>query len=138
MEFKAFYSRYKNIALRETRRIKVAASDLGVPLGEYELIDNYCIDDSCDCRKVMVNFVEVNPPHRILATIGYGWESLEFYTKWMYGDKEFAKELVGAYLEPGGFQSQYSQNFLQIFNIRLTDDYISTIKSHYRMFKKLK
>src|SRR5258706_5495879 len=122
MEFIPFYSKYRDIALEETRQITVNASDLGVPLGPYDLVESYCIDDTCDCRKVMINLIEVNPPNRILATIGYGWESLKFYTEWMFGEKKIAKDLAGAYLEPGGFQSQYSQNFLEIFKIRLTDD----------------
>lgn len=136
MDFVPFYSRYRNIALRETRRVKITARDLGVPLGEYLLIENYCTDQRCDCRKVMINAVEVNPPQRILATIGYGWESVEFYMKWMYGDKEIARSITGAYLELGGIQSKYAQNFLEIFKTDLNDEYVNTIKKHYRMFKK--
>ncbi len=112
MEFLPFYSKHKNIAVKETRTIKITASDLGVPPGEYMLLENYCADESCDCRKVMINVVEVNPPRRILATIGYGWESVAFYTKWMYGNKEIAKSITGAYLEFGGIQSPYAQHFL--------------------------
>lgn len=137
MEFISFYTRCKNITLKETRRITISAKDLGVPLGEYDMVENYCSDDSCDCRKVMINFIEVKPPHRILATIGYGWESLEFYIKWMYGDKDIAEHLVGAYLELGGYQSEYSRNFLEIFNARLSKEYTDTIKKHYKIFKKL-
>lgn len=138
MEFESFYSRCKDIAVKEIRRIKINANDLGVPLGEYDLPESYCIDDTCDCRKVMINFVEVKRPHRILATIGYGWGSLEFYTKWMFGEKEIAKELTGAYLEIGGYQSQYSLNFLDVFKVRLTDEYIETIKKHYMLFKNMR
>ena len=75
---------------------------------------------------------------RILATIGYGWESVEFYTKWMYGDEKIARSITGAYLELGGIQSQYAQNFLEVFKATLTDEYVNTIKKHYRMFKKLR
>lgn len=130
-----FYSRYKNTAVRETRSIKITAIDLGVPLGEYLLLENYCTDDSCDCRKVMINVVEANPPRRILATIGYGWESEEFYTKWMHGDKEIARSITGAYLEHWGLQSQYAQQFLEIFKATLPEEYVNTVKKHYRMFK---
>ena len=93
MDFLPFYSRYKNSAVKETRTIKITASGLGIPVGEYMLLENYCSDESCDCRKVMINVVAVNPPRQILATIGYGWESVEFYTKWMHGDKEIAKAI---------------------------------------------
>lgn len=71
MDFLPFYSRYKDTAAKETRTIKITASDLGVPPGEYMLLENYCSDPRCDCRKVMINVV-TPPPSRILATIGYG------------------------------------------------------------------
>jgi hypothetical protein len=135
MDFLPFYSRYKNIAVEETRTIKITASGLGIPLGEYMLLENYCGDASCDCRKVMINVVAVNPPRRILATIGYGWESMEFYTKWMHGNKEIAKAITGAYLELGGIQSEYAQHFLEVFKASLTDEYVTTLKKHYKMFK---
>ena len=101
----------QSVAVKETRTIKITAGDLGVPRGEYMLLENYCTDKSCDCRKVMINVVEVKPPRRILATIGYGWESVEFYTKWMYGDEKIARSITGAYLELGGIQSQYASIF---------------------------
>jgi hypothetical protein len=134
MDFLPFYSRYKNTAAKETRTIKITTSDLGVPRGEYMLLENYCSDPRCDCRKVMINVV-TTPPSRILATIGYGWESLEFYTKWMHGDKEIAKIITGAYLEPGGIQTKYAQNFLEVFKAILSDEYVARLKKHYRMFK---
>ena len=138
MDFMPFYSRYKTMAVKETRRIKITASDLGVPGGEYMLLENYCTDESCDCRKVMINVVAANPPQRILATIGYGWESVEFYTKWMHGNKEIARSITGAYLELGGIQSKSAQHFLEVFKASLTEEYVNTIKKHYRMFKKLR
>jgi hypothetical protein len=136
MDFLPFFSRYRNIAEKETRTIKVTGNDLGVPRGEYLLLENYCTDKSCDCRKVMINVVEVNPARRILATIGYGWESVAFYTKWMHGDEKIARSITGAYLELGGIQSQYAQHFLEIFKATLTDEYVDTLKNHYQMFKK--
>ena len=135
MDFVPFFSRYKDVAEKETRTIKITVSGLGVPRGEYILLENYCTDKSCDCRKVMLNVVEVNPPRRILATIGYGWETVAFYTKWMHGDEKIARSITGAYLELWGMQSQYAQNFLEIFKATLTDEYVDTIKKHYQMFK---
>lgn len=135
MDFMPFYTRYKNTAARETRSIKSTGNDLGVPRGEYALLEYYCTDDSCDCRKVMINVVEANPPRRTLATIGYGWESEEFYTQWMHGNKEIARSITGAYLETWGTQSPYAQQFLEIFKATLTDEYVNRVKKHYRMFK---
>ena len=138
MDFIPFYSGYKDVAAKETRTLKITADDLGVPRGEYMLLENYCTDKSCDCRKVMINVIEVNSPRQILATIGYGWESVAFYTQWMHGDKEIARMITGAYLELGGIQSQYAQHFLEVFKASLTDEYVNTIKKHYSMFKKIR
>jgi hypothetical protein len=137
MDFIPFYSKFKEIAVKETRTITItSASDLGVPPGEYGLLENYCTDKNCDCRKVMINVIDAKSPHQILATIGYGWESEEFYTQWMHGDKETAKKITGAYLEPGCIQSKYSERFFELFTtIALTDEYVLRLKRHYRMFK---
>lgn len=98
----------------------------------------YCLDNSCDCRKVMINVIPVYKPKEILATIGYGWESVKFYEKWMYGDKEIARELAGEYLELGGQQSKYSQRFLEIFKTTLDERYKETIVRHYGLWKSFK
>lgn len=136
MEFMPFHSRYKELAARETRSIIISRTDLGVPLGEYGLIEYYCTKDNCDCRKVMLHVVESVPPHKTVATIGYGWESVEFYTKWMHGDKERGQSITGAYLEVWGTQSEYAQQFLQVVPaLAFTGEYVERIKRHYRMFK---
>jgi hypothetical protein len=136
MDFMPFFTRYKELAEKETRCITITRSDFGVPRGEYGLIEYYCTDNTCDCRKVMLHVTHSKPPHQVLATIGYGWESAEFYTKWMHGDKEIGKQITGAYLETWGTQSQYAQNFLELVEeIALTDEYIDRIKRHYRLFK---
>ncbi len=137
MDYIPFYSRYDDITVKETRTIKIMASDLGVPCGEYGLLENYCTDKNCDCRRTIIHVVESRPPHQIFATIGYGWETVEFYTKWMHGDEEIARTMTGAYLEIWGIQSSYAQQFFEIFKaVALTDDeYVSRIKRHYTMFK---
>lgn len=47
-------------------------------------------------------------------------------------------QMEGAYLELGGIQSQYARHFLEVFKASLTDEYVNTLKKHYRMFKKLR
>ena len=134
-EFGPFASRCKDLAETETRIIQITASDLGVPIGEYVLMESYCTDDSCDCRKVMINIINIGT-NRIYATIGFGWESFDYYLKWGYGSKEIAESIKGTYLELFVIQSEYANNFLQIFNTRLNKNYISLLKSHYNRFKK--
>ena len=136
MDFIPFYTRYADVAAKETRTMTVISSDFGIPPGEYGLIENYCSDKSCDCRKVMINVVDAASPQEFLATIGYGWESAAFYTRWIGGNARLGKMMVGAYLEPGCVQTAYSPQFLELFKTAaLTDNYVERIKRHYRMFK---
>jgi hypothetical protein len=135
MDFMSLYSRFPDIAERETVSMVFPAAGVGVPAGRYVLLESYCTDDDCDCCKVMLNAVNVAVPDVIVATIGYGWESLEFYTKWMFGDKEIAKEMVGAHLEMGGRQSQYSREFLKSFESWNNSKNVEVFKRHYKLFR---
>jgi len=106
MDFIPFYTRYKELALKESRSIMLMEGQLGLPPGEYGLLESYCSNKSCDCRKVMINVIDVKSPHEFLATIGYGWESAEFYTEWIGGDEtlgnitNFAVSLRKLYRRP--------------------------------------
>jgi len=136
--FISFHSRFEEIALRETKIITVSSDNADFPSEKYYLVESYCEDNSCDCRKVMINIIPVSNPKEILATIGYGWESVKFYEEWMFGDKKTAKELVGAYLELGGQQSRHSQHFLEIFKTVIDEKYKKTIVRHYELWKSSK
>lgn len=137
MEFGPFYTKFRKIAEKETRVLTILKPEFNVPLGEYAFIEYYCDDDNCDCRKVIITVVDAKNPNKTFATIGYGWESYKFYLDWMYGDKKTAMGLVGAYLEPIGTQTKYSEKFLLLFkNVVLKDKiFQDNIKNHYSIYK---
>jgi hypothetical protein len=136
MDFTPFYSRYRELAIKETRVITTTITQFGLPPGEYGLLENYCTDKTCDCRKVMINVIEVKSPRQFLATIGYGWESAEFYTRWIGGNEKLGKIMAGAYLEPGGIQTKYAPLlFDMVTSAAFTDEYVERLKRHYAMFK---
>lgn len=83
------------------RQIIVLQDGLDLPRDTYIFVENFCVNKSCDCRKVMINAVSKSNKE-ILGTFTYGWEKLEHYTKWLSGDKELATELKGPALELGG------------------------------------
>ena len=56
-----------------------------LPDGDYRFVDTYCTDPSCDCRKTMI-LVFRNDVH--VSTINVGWESADFYQRWMGGAKD--------------------------------------------------
>lgn len=134
MMMEPFYERFPDIAEKETRCLIVMNEESGLPKGEYFLIESYCNRANCDCRRVFIN---ISSKDMILATIGYGWESIEFYEQWM-GGKELVKDVKGPILELTGQQTAYSKTLLELFEkVMLTDAlFIERLKRHYTMFKK--
>lgn len=132
--FAPFYTKFPEIAAKENQTLELIFADKTKE--EYLLIENYCEDYNCDCRKAMINIVNKKDHNRILATIGFGWESLEFYKKWAHGDEWLAKEMLGAYLELGGIQSEDAVYLLEEFKKSINSDNVEILKRHYSMFKK--
>ncbi len=130
-----FHERCMDIAEKETRCL-IIPPGRKLPAGEYFMTESYCNDNSCDCRRVFINVLHGD---KILATIGYGWEDVDFYEKWM-GDKSLAKEVKGPILEISGSQSEHSPELLKLFKELMVHDSIFTerLKRHYGLFKSKK
>lgn len=137
--FLSFMDYFPELFDRETRKIMLIQDTFGLLQGSYVLLENYCSDNDCDCRKVMINVVSMdNNIPMILGTVGFGWENVQHYTHWLDGDTDTASKMVGAYLERGGIQTEYSQGCLEMVKNSLRDEkYIDLIKKHYVSFKKL-
>jgi|GEM_PF-1272669 len=137
MMMEPFHLKFGDVAEKETRCIILSNdSNYNLPSGEFFFTESYCNDPSCDCRRIFINVIHKN---KIIATIGYGWESLDFYKKWMGrgGDDDFFDDIKGPVLEPTGNYSQYSDEVLRLFNDLLLNDnvFIERLKRHYEMFK---
>jgi len=132
-----FFSRLPDLAARETRTLKLLKPSAGLPAGEYGLLEFYCNEPTCDCRRVLFHVCRADRPNKVLATINYGWESEDFYTQWLHGDRESARELVEGDLDPLNPQSQLSPALLEVFRRVLLPDraYVDRLRRHYRLFK---
>jgi hypothetical protein len=135
MPMTLFTQRFPELGLRETRSAKII-DDPDLPPGEYGFMEFYCDEPGCDCRRVMV---EVLRPEtgwsKIWATIGYGWESLDFYRKWG-GHHSDPVEMKGPYLDVLNPQSEYSPALLNLFRFVLqSPDYVERLQRHYQMFR---
>ncbi len=144
MEFIPFFHKCPETSKTETREtILTEDNQYGLPPGEYAYMESYCGDAKCDCRKVMINVVRVDRNNdnnsRIIATIGFGWEDVGYYTKWLYGDSETAKEMKEANLEVGAQQSKYSDACLDLVKNACVNDekFMERVKKHYKEFKKV-
>lgn len=136
MYFVPFFFKDENGEPGKLRQIMVLQDGLELPTDTYVFIENFCIDENCDCRKVMINAISKSN-NKILGTFTYGWEKLEYYTNWLFGDKELAVKLKGPEIELGGIQSEYAEILLKKFKELVEDEkYRERLKNHYQMFKK--
>ncbi len=62
------------LAARETRVMHTLVPQDGLPVGSYGLLEFYCPDPDCDCRRVMLNIAEEKDPDRFIASISYGFD----------------------------------------------------------------
>ena len=136
MAYTPFYEKFPEIAKKENRSI-IAIGDLELPAGNYALIEAYCDEVGCDCRKVFFN-VFSEKRNEIVAVIAYGWKNSKFYADW-FGDDDpmIIKELKGPILNVASHQSELAPILLDKVRkyVLMDRHYIERIKRHYRMFK---
>jgi hypothetical protein len=133
----AFFNRFQKVAERETRAVTLLRPMGGLPVGDYALVEFYCEEPDCDCRRVIIQIWRQDRPGTPLATFNYGWESKSFYKKWMRGDDKLLEEMHGLTVEPFGRQSRHTAPLLALVERVLREDpaYVERLKRHYQMFK---
>ncbi len=133
-----FYSVIGDRAWQETRSIHVLEACNGLPADEYGLIEFYCTDSKCDCRRVIFQIIPSRCPSQVLATISFGWETEAFYTRWMGDDSQIARDMAGASLLPMSAIHPLSNTLLHLVEeVPLKDpEYVARLQRHYREFKQ--
>lgn len=119
-----FYYVFPEVAADETRTITLLQPQEGVPRGSYGLLEFYCPDPNCDCRRVMLNIAEEKHPNQFLASIGYGF------------DRE--SDMAGPYLDPLHQHSPYARQLMKLVNTLALDNpaYVARLARHYAMIKQ--
>ena len=102
-----FLEHFPEIAERETRTITLLQrSPSGLAPGDYSLLEMFCDEAGCDCRRVMFCVVSSHTKD-VEAVVAYGWESRDFYAKWMHDDDpDVIDELQGPILNLASPNSQ--------------------------------
>ena len=119
-----FYVVEPKLAADETRVMRLFEPHDDVPPGHYGMIEFYCPDPACDCRRVMLNVVEEAHPERFLASISYGF------------DRD--GEMVGPFLDPFNPQCPYAERLLQLVEGLILSDshYVARLEHHYALVKQ--
>lgn len=105
-----------------------------LPDGTYAMVDTYCTDLGCDCRKTMI-LVHLDQRH--VATINFGWESPEFYARW-YGappDDRTLAELQGPCIDLNSPDLVSPGAMLAFFSALLDAPYLEHLRSQYTRFR---
>ena len=137
MPFEPFFERFGDIAEKETRSIIVRNSP-DLPDDKFIFLEMYCNDENCDCRRVFFRVVS-GENYAVLAVIAFGWEDIEFYSRWYHEkDPQIIREIQGPILNSTSQQSVLAPALLNLVRDSLLKDpaYIEQIKRHYWMFKE--
>jgi hypothetical protein len=136
MSYQPFYELFPDVAAKETR-VMLAIHDPDLPEDEYALVEAYCNEPGCDCRRVFFNVFSQNR-EEVVAVIAYGWEDKQFYADWLGdNDPKIIRELQGPALNMASPQSELAPILLQKIEYVLQDkNYVDRLKRHYRMFKE--
>jgi hypothetical protein len=132
----AFFTRFNEVAGKETRVVKLPQGMMGLPADEYALVEFYCEDPACDCRRVIIQIWTERQPGVSLASFSFGWESKEFYRNWTHGAKD-GEDMHGLSIEPLAKQTRYTEPLMALVDMVIREDpaYVERLKRHYQMFK---
>ena len=120
-----FYRVEPGLAEQETRTITLVRSNDDLPEDTYGLIESYCPDPGCDCRRVMLSVArKESVNHEILATISYGFDRDD--------------EMAGPFLDPLNPQSEYAEALLKMVTTAVLSDrrYVERLEEHYYLVKQ--
>lgn len=140
MPYVLFHDYFPEIAERETRTITMfPGSNVGLPAGEYAFLEMFCDEPGCDCRRVFF-YVISSVTREVEAVVAYGWDSPDFYAKWLKYDDDLltVANLKGPILNFGSPQSRLAPAILDLVQDVLLQDnaYVNRIKHHYKLFRE--
>jgi hypothetical protein len=117
-----FYQLFPEQAWAETRSITIQGHP-SLPDDEYGLIEAYCTDLKCNCRRVMLNVIGRQQGSEYLAAISFGFDR--------------RKKDAGPFLDPLNRQSKYAPALLALVATEVLADpaYVARLEAHYRQSK---
>ena len=116
-------------------RTAVLAADPYLPSGEYAFLDTYCTDNTCDCRKTII---QIFHDKKLVSIVSFGWVDPKFYLRWLKStrDRQLAKEMSGVSIDFSSPDIVSRQGILLLVNHLMDKNWISKIKENYRLIRK--
>jgi hypothetical protein len=119
----------------ETRLLFARRSADGIPDGDYRFVEFYCDEPGCDCRRVVVQVWDQE--NRTLAAFSFGWESPEYYARWLKSDDvQMAREMASVTRGFTGPRSRSEDAFFAEFKKAVGEpSYVAKLRKHYEQFR---
>jgi len=116
-----FGALFPQIASKETRTLTVTNRP-ALPPDTYGLLELFCVDAGCDCRRVMINVV-AHSTMKHQATINYAFDRDD--------------PMPGPFVDQINMQSELSHVLLDLVREYLAQDadYVKRLERHYYMVK---
>jgi len=149
MSYIPLFKLLPEVAEKATRSLTLLVGNpFDLPPDEYGLIELYCGDRNCDCRRVFFNVVSKNRKTTV-ATANFGWESKDFYASWISrgriktyneldkDDQLAVDDLCGFHLNLFSEQSELAPKILKMIEdlLEADEDYYERILRHYKIFR---
>ena len=127
MGMKPFHTAFRETAEIETRTVTPLNHD-GLPHRPFLLMELYCNEPRCDCRRVLINVIDTERGQQV-ATINHGFEP----PAPPYDDDG------QTFLDPLNPQSAMSAGLLRVFEDMIASDgeYRQRLERHYAMWKSV-
>ena len=104
----------------ETRTLLVRG-DPTLPDDEYGLLELYCVDKGCDCRRVLLSVIS-RRRQKVLASVGFAFDRDDTW--------------AGPFLDPLNPQSRHADTLLSLVAQVLADPaYVARLEAHYEQVK---
>jgi len=117
-----FHRHFPQLAEDETRYITLEGGPSDRPPGgQYVLVESYCTDPTCDCRRVLLNVLKKDQGQ--VATIGFGFDR--------------TGPMPGPYHDPLNPQAEYAEEVLDLVKSLCLSDaaYVARLERHYNLMK---
>ena len=119
----------------QVRSVTLAA-DPYLPSGEYHFIDLYCSDNTCDCRRTII---QIFHGQKLVSIVNFGWESPKFYLRWLGSTRDvgLAMEMSGVSIDSSSPDRVSPKGILLLIKHLMDKKWISIIKENYRLIRRI-